>query len=183
MFEFSADARFEFVHPADAGAAFARALDCEKAVGKILYVGGGEKCQMTHREFSNELMRAIGIGAMPAEAFVRTEVPRFFGDWVDSEESQRLLQYQKRGLDELKADMRKSLGVVAPLVRLLRPVDLVRPGPYLEENCRAGRCPAASRSSGSRPGRESDFATWVRAGCPRRPELSPCPGRPKSGYG
>ena len=75
MFEFSADARFEFIHPADAGAAFARALACEAAVGKILYVGGGKQCQMTHREFSNELMRAIGIGAMPAEAFVRSRDP------------------------------------------------------------------------------------------------------------
>ena len=141
MFEFSADARFEFVHPADAGTAFARAVACEEAVGKILYVGGGEKCQMTHREFSNELMRAIGIGAIPAEAFVRGRGPRFLGDWVDTEESQRLLQYQRRGLGELKADMRKDLGVVAPLVRLLRPVAtwfLLRGSPYLAENRRAG---------------------------------------------
>jgi nucleoside-diphosphate-sugar epimerase len=142
MFEFSADARFEFVHPADAGTAFARAVACEEAVGKILYVGGGEKCQMTHREFSNELMDAIGIGPLPAEAFVRTEVPRLLGDWVDTEESQRLLHYQTRGMSELKADMRKGLGVVAPLVRLLRPVVtwlLVRSSPYLAENRRAAQ--------------------------------------------
>ena len=72
---------------------------------------------------------------------MRTEVPRFFGDWVDTEESQRLLQYQKRGLGELKADMRKDLGVVAPLIRLLRPVAtwfLLRGSPYLQENRRAG---------------------------------------------
>jgi nucleoside-diphosphate-sugar epimerase len=141
MFEFSADARFEFIHPADAGTAFARAVACEKAIGKILYIGGGEKCQLTHHEFSNELMGAIGIGPIPTEAFVRTEVPRFFGDWVDTEESQRLLQYQRRGLSELKADMRKGLGVVGPLVRLLRPVVtwfLVRSSPYLKEN-RHGR--------------------------------------------
>ena len=141
MFEFSADARIEFIHPADAGAAFARALACDRAVGRILYVGGGEKCQMTHREFSNELMRAIGIAAMPAEAFVRSGVPRFFGDWVDSEESQRLLGYQERGLAELKADMRKGLGAIAPLVRLLRPLAtwfVLRGSPYLEGNRRAG---------------------------------------------
>jgi nucleoside-diphosphate-sugar epimerase len=141
MFEFSADARFEFIHPADAGAAFSRALTCEAAVGKILYVGGGKRCQMSHREFSNELMRAIGIGAMPAEAFVRSEIPRFLGDWVDTEESQRLLRYQQRGLAELKADMRRDLGVLAPLVRLLRPVAtwfVLRGSPYLAENRRAG---------------------------------------------
>lgn len=140
MFEFSADARFEFVHPADAGTAFARAVACEEAIGKILYIGGGETCQRTHFEFSNEIMGGIGIGPLPAEAFVRTEVPRLFGDWVDTEESERLLHYQKRGIRELTADMRKDLGAAAPLIRLLRPVVtwfLVRGSPYLEENRRA----------------------------------------------
>jgi nucleoside-diphosphate-sugar epimerase len=141
MFGFSPDARFEFIHPADAGTAFARAVACEEAIGKILNIGGGEKCQTTHREFCNELMDAIGIGPVPAEAFVRTEVPRFFGDWADTGESQRLLQYQKRGLGELKADVREGLGVVGPLIRVLRPVVtwyVVRGSRYLKENRRPG---------------------------------------------
>ena len=41
MFEFSPDARFEFLHPADAGTAFARAVACEGAIGKTLYIAGG----------------------------------------------------------------------------------------------------------------------------------------------
>jgi nucleoside-diphosphate-sugar epimerase len=139
-FEISADARIEFIHPADAGTAFARAVACEDAIGKILHIGGGETCQRIHGELFNELMGAIGIGPIPAEAFVRTEVPRFPGDWLDTEESQRLLRYQKRGLVELTADMRRDLGVVAPLIRLLRPVVtwfVVRSSPYLSENRRA----------------------------------------------
>jgi nucleoside-diphosphate-sugar epimerase len=139
LFEFSGNARFEFMHPADAGTAFARAVACEEAIGKILNIGGGEKCRMTHHAFCNEMMSAIGIGPLPAEAFVRTEVRRFFGDWLDTEESQRLLQYQKRGLGELKVDMRKDLGAIAPLIRLLRPVItwfVVRGSPYLKENRR-----------------------------------------------
>jgi nucleoside-diphosphate-sugar epimerase len=132
--EISADARIEIVHPADAATAFARAVACEAAIGKILFVGGGEKCQLTHAGFFNELMGTIGIGAIPAEAFVRTAVPQFMGDWLDTEESQRLLQYQTRGLPELKADLRKDLGVVAPLVRALRPLAtwfMLRSSPYL----------------------------------------------------
>jgi nucleoside-diphosphate-sugar epimerase len=139
-FGISADARFEFVHPADAATAFARAVACEEAIGKILYVGGGEKCQTRYEEFFNELMDSIGIGPFPAEAFVRAEAPRFMGDWLDTEESQRLLRYQTRGLGELKADMRKDLGALAPLIRLLRPVAtwfLVRSSSYLEANRRA----------------------------------------------
>jgi nucleoside-diphosphate-sugar epimerase len=139
-FEISADARIEIIHPADAGTAFARALTCEETIGKILYIGGGEKCQMLHGEFFNDLMGSIGIGPIPAEAFVRTGVPRFPGDWLDTEESQRLLQYQKRGLSELAADMRRDLGAVAPLIRLLRPVVtwfMLRNSPYLEQSRRS----------------------------------------------
>jgi nucleoside-diphosphate-sugar epimerase len=140
-FEISADARIEIIHPADAGTAFARALACEEAIGKILHVGGGEKCQMLHGEFFDDLMGSIGIGPIPAEAFVRTPVPRFMGDWLDTDESQRLLKYQERGLSELTADMRRDLGVVAPLIRLLRPLVtwyLIRSSPYLEGNRRSG---------------------------------------------
>ena len=141
MFEFSPDARFEFIHPADAGTAFARAVACEEAMGKILNIAGGEQCRTTHHVFCNEMMIAVGIGPLPAEAFVRTEVRRFFGDWLDTEESQRLLHYQKRGLGELKVDMRKDLGAIAPFIRLLRPVItrfVVRSSRYLRENRRVG---------------------------------------------
>ena len=139
MFEFSPEARFEFLHPADAGTAFARAVACEEAIGKILNIAGGEKCRMTYYEFCSDLLSAIEIGPVPTEAFVRTEVPRFFGDWLDTEESQRLLRYQTRGLSEQKADMRKDFGALVPLIRLLRPVVTwfcVSRSPYLKENRR-----------------------------------------------
>jgi nucleoside-diphosphate-sugar epimerase len=138
-FEINADARIEVVHPADAATAFARAVACEAAIGKILYIGGGKKCQLLHAAFFDELMGAIGIGPIPAEAFVRARPRRFMGDWLDTEESERLLRYQQRGMNELKADMRKDLGVLVPLIRLLRPVVtrfLLRGSPYLKENRR-----------------------------------------------
>lgn len=147
LFEFSPDARFEFVHPADAGVAFARAVAIEEAIGKILYVGGGERCRTTHREFCNDLMNAMGIGALPAEAFVQSDVRRFFGDWLDTEESERILRYQTRGLCEVKADMRRDLGALVPLIRLLRPLVtwyVTRSSPYLKENRRRGRRAHAS---------------------------------------
>ncbi|HSW12110.1 MAG TPA: NAD(P)-dependent oxidoreductase [Solimonas sp.] len=136
-FEISANSRIEFVHPADAGLAFARAVSCEGAVGKVLYIGGGKDCQMITEPFYNRLMDGIGIGPIPSEVFVRADPPRFTGDWMDTEESQQLLRYQTRGLEDLKTDMRKGLGVFAPVVRLLRPVVTyfyVRSSPYLKEN-------------------------------------------------
>jgi hypothetical protein len=58
---------------------------------------------------------------------------------VDTEESQRLLQYQRRGLSELKADMRRDLGAIVPLIRLLRPLVtwyVVRGSRHLKKNRR-----------------------------------------------
>lgn len=142
LFEFSPDARMEFIHPADAGTAFARAVGCDEAIGKVLNIGGGERCQTTHRAFCNELMNAMGIGSIPAEAFLARQPPRFFGDWADTEESQRLLRYQTRGLGDVKADMQKDLGWIAPLIRGLQPVVtwfVVRSSPHLQANRRAAR--------------------------------------------
>jgi nucleoside-diphosphate-sugar epimerase len=140
MFEISPDARFEFLHPADAGTAFARAVACEGSIGKTLYVGGGPNCRMTYHDFTNALMGAIGIGPIPVDAFVRRNPPRFSGDWVDTEESQRLLGYQQRGLDEQLEDMRKDFGVLVPVIRLVRPLAtwfVTRRSAYLKENRRS----------------------------------------------
>ncbi|QNI07658.1 NAD(P)-dependent oxidoreductase [Mycobacterium kubicae] len=140
MFEFSPDARFEFLHPADAGTAFARAVACAESVGKILYIAGGANCRMTYHDFINALMNAIGIGPLPVDAFVRTRPPRFFGDWVDTEESQRLLQYQRRGLNEQLEDMKKDFGMLVPLIRVVRPLArwfVTRSSAYVKENRRA----------------------------------------------
>jgi hypothetical protein len=110
MFEFSPDARFEFLHPADAGTAFARAVGQEES---------------------------FGIGPIPVDAYVRTRPARFVGDWVDTEESQRLLQYQTRGLDEQLNDMKDDFGILVPIIGLMRPLAtwfVTRRSAYLKAN-------------------------------------------------
>jgi nucleoside-diphosphate-sugar epimerase len=139
MFEISPDARFEFLHPADAGTAFARAVACEESIGRILNIAGGETCRMTYYDFVSALMGAMGIGPIPIDAFVRRRPPRYFGDWVDTAESQQLLQYQQRGLDSQLEDMRNDFGVKRHFVRLVRPLAtwfVVRSSAYLRENRR-----------------------------------------------
>ena len=42
--------------------AFAGAVGCEETVGRILYIGGGERCQMENLDFLTRLRGAIGIG-------------------------------------------------------------------------------------------------------------------------
>ncbi|MGA9360368.1 MAG: NAD(P)-dependent oxidoreductase [Mycobacterium sp.] len=139
MFEISPDARFEFLHPADAGTAFARAVACEESIGKILNIAGGPTCRMTYYDFVSALMGAMGIGPIPIDAFVRRHPPRYFGDWVDTAESQQLLKYQQRGLDAQLEDMRNDFGAKRHFVRLVRPLAtwfVTRSSAYLKENRR-----------------------------------------------
>jgi len=139
MFEFSPNARFEFLHPADAGTAFARAVACEATIGETLFIAGGPNCRMTYYDFVTALMSTIGIGPIPVDAFARNDPPRFFGDWVDTDDSQSLLQYQRRGLDEQLADMKKDFGVLVPLIRLVRPLAtwfVIRSSAHVKENRR-----------------------------------------------
>jgi nucleoside-diphosphate-sugar epimerase len=136
-FEISPQARIEFIHPGDAGIGFARAVGCDAAIGKTMYLGGGKRCQMIAQAFYNDLMGSLGIGPIPPEAFVHSEIPRFTGDWMDTEDSERLLRYQTRGIAELKVDLRKGLRGLAPLIHLFRPIATwyyVRSSPYLREN-------------------------------------------------
>jgi nucleoside-diphosphate-sugar epimerase len=156
MFEFSPDARFEFLHPADAGTAFARVVTCAESIGKTLYIAGGAGCRMTYYDFIDALMSAIAIGPIPVDAFVRATPPRFFGDWVDTEESQRMLQYQKRGLDDQLEDMKREFGMLLPLIRLVRPLAtwfVVRSSAHLKGNRRATR---QARGSARGSARASD---------------------------
>ena len=41
---------------------------------------------------------------------------------MDTEDSRRLFQYQKRGLNEQLEDMKKDFGMLVPLIRLVRPL-------------------------------------------------------------
>jgi nucleoside-diphosphate-sugar epimerase len=142
MFEISPDARFEFLHPVDAGTAFARAVACAESIGKILNIAGGPTCRMTYYDFVSALMGAMGIGPIPIDAFVRRRPPRYFGDWVDTAESQRLLRYQQRGLDAQLEDMKRDFGRKRHVVRLVRPLAtwfVTRSSAYLKDNRRQQR--------------------------------------------
>ena len=122
MFDMSPDARLEITHPGDCGHAFARAVSCEETIGKILFIGGGESCRFEALEFFNGLFAPSGIGPFPKEAFHLTPVPEFYGGWVDTEESQRLLNYQQRDLDDIAEDLRRSFGLAYYLIRPMRPL-------------------------------------------------------------
>lgn len=119
MFDVPLDNRMEYVHTRDVGLAFANAVSSRDVWGKILLIGGGPRCQHTYREIAQAVLETMGVGILPEEAFASTPFPT---DWMDTAESQRLLQYQRHTLDDYVQDMVSSLGHRQPLVRALRPL-------------------------------------------------------------
>jgi UDP-glucose 4-epimerase len=119
MFEIPLDNRMEYVHHRDVARALASAVGCPEIWGKVLHIGGGPRCRYTYGEIVHTIMAAVGIGGLPPEAFGSRP---FSTDWVDTEESERLLRYQRLTLEDYAAELAGRLGFRRTLVRLLRPL-------------------------------------------------------------
>ena len=134
IFDTSADGRVEFVHFDDAGLAFANAVSCNETIGKTLFIGGGARCQTNAWSFYNSLFREMGLGPLPRAAFCPGQ-PLFFGDWLDTRESQELLKFQHHSLEEFYVWLRTHMGLKRYFFRALSPLInrvLLRQSPYLQ---------------------------------------------------
>jgi UDP-glucose 4-epimerase len=107
MFEIGLDNRIESLHADDAGLAIANALETPAVWGRVLFVGGGASCQLTYRDYLTRLLAAMGVDPLPEEAF-STAV--YATDWIDTEESQALLRYQRHTFDDIAEAVAASLG-------------------------------------------------------------------------
>ena len=119
VFFLSPDSRMEFVHSKDVGLARANAVTCDEVWGKVLLIGGGSKDQMYYRDYIGGSMEASGLGKFPDEAF--GTIPSSL-DWLDTEESQRLLNYQQHTYRDFLRDRKASLGYRRYLNLIARPV-------------------------------------------------------------
>jgi UDP-glucose 4-epimerase len=131
MFDVPLDNRMEFVHTRDVGLAIANAVSSQEIWEKILLIGGGSRCQYSYREIAWQVLDTLGVGMLPENAFGSTP---FCTDWVDTTESQKLLNYQRRDLEHYVQEMRARLGFRRHLIHLFRPVVrhwLLSKSPYL----------------------------------------------------
>ena len=119
MFEVPPYNRIEYLHTYDAGLAFSNAATNDEVWGRTLLVGGGPTCQIHQRYALNSTLDAMGIGMLPEEAF--SDVP-FYTDWMDTSESQRILQYQRHSFDDYVEDMKNAAGIQPRLARIFRPL-------------------------------------------------------------
>jgi len=128
MFDVPLENRMEFVHTRDVGLAIANAVDLGAAQGastpsqlwgRTLLIGGGPRCQYYYREIAERILDGLGIGMLPGAAFSHKP---FCTDWLDTQESERLLHYQQRTLEDYVRDMRTLLGRRIRLIRMFRPL-------------------------------------------------------------
>jgi UDP-glucose 4-epimerase len=143
MFDVPLDNRIEFVHSRDVALAIANAVSNPEVWRRILLIGGGPRCQYYYREIVQRVLDAAGVGMLPEDAFTKVPFPT---DWVDSSESQRLLQYQRRDLGDYLREMKVALGYRRALARMAQPLArqmLLRQSPYYRKTAEAP--PAAER--------------------------------------
>ena len=122
LFESHPDSRLEVIHPADTALAFVNALSCDESIGKTLLLGGGAGNRTTCYQLMNAMFGSIGLGPLPRETFQLKEPVDFHGDWLDTTESQRLLQFQRHSIAQLHGDFWRSLGAARHALLLLRPI-------------------------------------------------------------
>lgn len=130
MFEIGLDGQVEFVHTLDVGLALANAAESDKIGGKVLLIGGGRNCQFHYRDFFSRILGTTGVGMLPEEAFGKHP---WYSDWMDTSESQALLDYQRHGFEDYLSEIDTLLGWRKPLIRLFRPLirhALLKKSPY-----------------------------------------------------
>jgi UDP-glucose 4-epimerase len=119
MFRIPLANRFEVVHTHDAGLAIANGMRSEEIWGKTLLIGGGPTCQIYYRDYLGRMLDMMGIGRLPENAF-GTEP--YCTDWLDTEESQRLLNYQRYSFDDIMEQITRIVGFQRHLTALVRPI-------------------------------------------------------------
>lgn len=136
MFTIPLDQRHEMLHPADAALAIANGLH-SPIWGKIWLIGGGPRCQIRYRDYVQTMMERMRIGKLPEEAFTSES---FFSDWLDTSESQALLQYQRHSFEEIVNELAAAaspgpfvLHVVLPVIRPLVRRSILKMSPYLRQ--------------------------------------------------
>lgn len=130
MFEIPLNTRFETIHPYDAGLAIANGVSSDAIWGRTLLIGGGLRCQIRYRDYLSSMLEMMGIGMLPEYAFGSHP---YTTDWLDTEESQRLLRYQRYSFEDIMRQLARIAGMRRSLTRLVRPVArwwLLRMSPY-----------------------------------------------------
>jgi len=118
LLQVRADNPLEYVHPKDVAFAMCQALSAPEATKKVLLIGGGHDCQVTQSSFLGVAMKACGL-TLDSDAFGQGA---FYTHWMNTDESQRILQYQTHYFSDYINEMNVALKGVRILLTPIRPI-------------------------------------------------------------
>ena len=99
--------RIEFCHADDTARAILNAVrDFELVKGKTLIISGGPGQRMLYKDMIGAILKVLGLPMPPADKF--TKEP-YYLDWYDTDNSQLLLQYQRKTFADYLDDYRQEL--------------------------------------------------------------------------
>lgn len=120
LFRVAPDNPLEYVHPRDVATAMANTINNPRATGKVLLLGGGGDCCVTQHTFLSAAINALGI-TLPRD-MLGTE--RYYTSWMDTAETQDILQFQHHRFADYQQDMWQRLRWVRPFTAPLAPLVL-----------------------------------------------------------
>jgi nucleoside-diphosphate-sugar epimerase len=121
MFEMPLDTPIEICHAADVALALRRAAEGTFR-GQTFQIAGGQSCRTTFGDYLRRMLALFGFGQcqrLPDQAWSTGE---FHCAWMDTEESQRVLGFQRAGLEEYYREVKRVSAFKCFLVRLARPL-------------------------------------------------------------
>ncbi|TFF99584.1 MAG: NAD(P)-dependent oxidoreductase [Promethearchaeota archaeon] len=123
LFEMPLEQQIEFIHPKDVGIALIQAA-IKNIQNKILLIGGGKRCQITNRELMKGYFRTLGIKMISEDSFKKpkNDDDWFYVGWLDTQESQRLLNYQKHTFEDFLEDFKRELGWKRKVFKIFSPL-------------------------------------------------------------
>jgi nucleoside-diphosphate-sugar epimerase len=135
MFHMPLNTCIEVCHTQDTGKALANAVGNDMVWGKIFHIAGGEKCRTTYREYLNRMMDIFGLGEnwLPEEAF---STGKFHCGYMDTAESQELLQYQEHTIEDYYTEVKNQVGYkqwVTKLFQWAARVHVLSKSPFYRE--------------------------------------------------
>jgi nucleoside-diphosphate-sugar epimerase len=108
--------RIEFCHPEDMALAILNAVkNFDMVKGKTLMIAGGPSQQMLFEDMLSAMLGAFGLPLPPRHKFADGPYPLH---WYDTSDSQMLLKYQNKTLDDYCDDLYRQFP--APLGALIR---------------------------------------------------------------
>ncbi|MGV9173692.1 MAG: NAD-dependent epimerase/dehydratase family protein [Promethearchaeia archaeon] len=110
MYHMPLETCIEICHGNDVGLALTNAIESEDIWGKTLNLAGGPKCRIVYGDYIHKMLDIFGLGGdlLPKDAF--SERP-FHCGFMDTRESQELLEYQRYTLDEYFEDVKEKVKV------------------------------------------------------------------------